>query len=95
MIGEGLPDGWTLDRVREVGHLRDPPRLLDLSTQVILDTPSGRSAVEPATIIDCGGLVVVLDGSDASWLKGMQLDDGSIICWGSYGDDLERALRGL
>jgi len=95
MNGDGLPEGWTLERVREVGQLRDEPRLLDRSTKVTLDTPTGLREVEPSIVLECGGLVLVLDASEGDWLMGQQSEDGSIVCWGSYGDDLESALRGL
>ena len=90
-----LPVGWTLERVREVGQLRDPPHLLDRSTRVTIDTPNGVQVIDPSVLIDCGGLVLVLDSADSERLMGQQADDGSVMCWSSYGNDLEFALRSL
>lgn len=95
MNPDGLPDGWTLERVREVGQLRDAPRLLDRGTPVTLDTPEGRQAIEPAGLIECGGLILVFDSAKSEWLMGQQADDGSVMCWSSYGADLEFALQSL
>jgi hypothetical protein len=92
---EGLPPGWTLERVREVGQLRDTPYVLDRATRVILDTPAGIETVDPSALIECGGLVLVLDSVSREWLMGQQADDGSVLCWASYGDDLEFALQSL
>ncbi|MFB7057792.1 hypothetical protein [Streptomyces vinaceus] len=32
---------------------------------------------------------------DGEWYMGQLDDDGSVICWGSYGSDLAEAVRGL
>ncbi len=90
-----LPVGWTLEWVREVGQLRDAPYLLDPGTAVTLDTPAGRQAIEPALLIECGGLILVLDAVENEWLMGQRADDGSVMCWSSYGADLEFALKSL
>ena len=95
MNDDGMPDGWTLERVKEVGQLRDLPRLLDRRTKVTFDAPSGPTEIQPVTIIDVDGLVLVLDEARGEWLMGQQCADGSIVCWGSYGDDLGDAIRGL
>jgi hypothetical protein len=92
---DGLPVGWTLDRVREVGQLRDAPYLLDRGTPVTLDTPAGHQAIDPSVLIECGGLILVLDSVENEWLMGQQADDGSVLCWSSYGADLEFALKSL
>ena len=93
--GDDLPVGWTLERVREVGQLRDAPQLLDRKTPVALDTPEGAQAIAPSVLIECGGLVLVLDSVEGEWLMGQQADDGSVECWSSYGPDLAFALRSL
>ena len=95
MDRDDLPVGWTLERVREVGQLRDPPHLLDRNTAVTLDTANGVQAIDPSALIECGGLVLVLDSMESEWLMGQQADDGSVKCWSSYGKDLEFALRSL
>jgi len=92
---DGLPVGWTLERVREVGQLRDAPYLLDRGTPVALDTPAGLEVIDPSVLIECGGLVLVLDSVESEWLMGQRADDGSVLCWSSYGADLEFALKSL
>lgn len=32
---------------------------------------------------------------DGEWFMGQLGDDGSVLCWASYGSDLAEALRGL
>lgn len=81
--------------MREVGQLRDAPYVLDRDTRVVLDTPEGVQAIDSEALIECGGLILVLDSVAGEWLMGQQADDGSVLCWASYGDDLEVALKSL
>lgn len=92
-FGDGLPEGWDLDRVRAVGGLRDEPALLPVATYVVEEGIDDLVELSPKAILDCGGLYLVLDF--AGWHMGhMDADDGSIVCWACYGD-LATALRGL
>ena len=61
--------------------------LLDPTTPVTLDTPSGSQQIDPSVLIECGGLILVLDSAN-DWLMGQQGDDGTVVCWASYGTDL-------
>ncbi len=90
-----MPPGWTLTRVRQVGRLRDEPRLLDPGTPVTIDTSTGQERVDASVILDCGGVVLALDSTDGDWLMGEQDQDGVVRCWAGYGVDLEEALRSL
>ncbi len=95
MEGPSLPEGWTLERVREVGQLRDEVRLLDPGTSVTVETSDGPEFVDADLMIDCGGLVLVLDPVDGDWLMGEVDDAGVVRCWAGYGSDLGEALRSL
>ncbi len=90
----GLPQGWDLDRVRaESGNpgaeVLDPEGRL-----VVLDTGAADyEPIMPRTIIRFSGVCLVLDDTD--WHMGSLEEDGSIICWGSYGADLGAAIAAL
>lgn len=87
----GLPDGWTVDRVREVAQ--GDAELLALDTVVLLDDRMGYVALVPSTIISFTGLCLVLNADDGLWYMGQLDDGGTIVCWSAYGDDLEEATR--
>lgn len=92
-IRSGLPEGWTMRRVREVagGHAE----LVPLTVPVTIELVNGeRTAIRPTAILDFSGLHLVRD-EDGVWCMG-QLDDEDVIrCWAGYGTDLEDAIRGL
>ena len=89
-----LPDGWDLDRVRAHGGLRDEPRLVPLDTTVFDNRIDDLVELHPVAIIDCGGLLLVLDRDDRCWYVGM-FDDDCIVCWGNYGEDPAEAIAAL
>ena len=95
MERRSLPAGWDLNRIQEVGQLRNEPRLLDPSTVVTIETADGPETVDATVIIDCGGLVLALEPVDGHWLMGEVDDDGVVRCWAGYGSDLAEALRSL
>jgi hypothetical protein len=88
-----LPDGWTLDRVREVAQ--GDAELLSLDTVVLLDDRSDYVALAPSAIISFTGLCLVLNGDDGLWYMGQLDDDGTIVCWSAYSADLEEAILSL
>ena len=45
--------------------------------------------------VDWAGLHLVLDTTDQHWHMGQMDDQGTIICWGSYGPDLGEAIEAL
>ncbi|WP_327130336.1 hypothetical protein OG311_02075 [Streptomyces sp. NBC_01343] len=49
--------------------------------------------LRPDVILAFHELCLVRDGGE--WFMGQLDDDGSVICWGSYGSDLAEAIRGL
>ena len=90
-----MPTGWTLARVREVGGLANDPRLLDTAgSTATVETNEGIEPLNPLVIIDCGGLCLVLD-DDGDWYMGQPDGQEVIRCWGSYGSELDDALRAL
>ena len=93
-----LPEGWDLDRVRAMG-LADA-RLLPLDTLVLLErrdaARSDYDTLSPTAVLACGyDLCLVRNADDGLWYMGSPDGDGTIVCWGSYGDDLAEAIRGL
>ena len=91
--GYGLPDGWTLDRIRRMGVKN--PRLMPLDTIVLEDRVDDLVELTPVSIVDCGGLCLVLDADDGKWHMGTAGDDGQILCWVSCGSDLAAAIKAL
>lgn len=85
-----LPDGWTIERVAEAAN--DPEaRLLDLERSVWLRGTDEPAELEPAVIIRLTDVCLV-QVEDGAWYAGQLDEDGSILCWESYGDDLEAAI---
>ncbi len=74
-------------------------QLLDLENRfVVLDPgPAGKEYVEldPVVIISFGRLCLVRVADETGWFMGQLDQDGSIICWGEYGDDLGEAIQAL
>ena len=95
-----LPEGWTLDRVREV---EPSAELLDPADHFVVadERPAadGYEVLDPSVILSFSGLCLCLvraAGSAGGWWMGhLDADDGSIACWGDYGPDLEDAIRAL
>lgn len=92
-----LPEGWTLDRVTEVGQLRLGARLLDpVGCHVFYVAESRRQPLSVATIIDTGGgLCLCLDADDGEWWMGQLDETNEVECWATHGEDLEQALLAL
>ncbi len=87
-----LPNGWDLDRVRfESG---DPnAQILEIVSQVLLVDGNEYIELEPAIIVNFSGRCLLRIADDTAWYMGSLQDDGSIVCWGSYGDDLGEAIK--
>jgi hypothetical protein len=52
--------------------------------------------IQPEVIISFRGQCLLRQSGDLSWWMGeVDKADGSIVCWGQYGEDLEQAIRGL
>lgn len=95
-----LPEGWTLDQVREI----DPSAvMLDPADHFVVadERPAadGYEVLSPSVILSFSGLCLCFvraQGSAGGWWMG-QLDshDGSIACWADYGPDLKNAIGAL
>ena len=93
-----LPPEWDIDRIRRES---DNPDARFLSVEDHCVVSDGRPVsnqyyeLEPVVIIDFSGQCLVLVHDDRLWYMGGLEDDGSIVCWGSYGADLGQAIRAL
>ncbi len=93
-MNSGLPAGWTIERVRALSG--DPSAApLSFDRLVIIET-AGQGDYEPLrpdVIHAFHELCLVRDNGE--WFMGQLDDDGSVICWASYGSDLAEAIRSL
>ena len=89
-----LPEGWTLQRIRDLG-VRDVELLSIEGRDVFEDRVTDYVQLDPTVIVDCGGLCLVQDQSDGMWHMGQAENDGTIVCWGAYGEDLADAIAAL
>ena len=90
MVRGHLPEGWTIERVAEAANDPDA-RLLDLERQVWLRGSGEPVELEPAVIVELSDVCLV-QVEDGIWYAGRLDEDGSILCWESYGDDIEAAI---
>lgn len=91
-VDEGLPAGWTIERVRAVSGDAEAV-LLSPDRPTVYAGAGDAVPLRPDLVIGCHDLCVVRE--DGDWHMGSVGPDGSIVCWSSYGPDLEEALRGL
>jgi hypothetical protein len=94
-VNEGLPAGWTIERVRQASGDSEAAVVSPGRRVRVLEVGSNGSFVplEAEVIISFHGLCLVL--ADDDWYMGHFNDDGSADCWASYGSNFEEALRGL
>ena len=99
-MNASLPEGWTLARVREVSQSATA-ELLPTTVPVVLNSHPHGNDVEaeperltPEVILSFGGLVLVKPIDEPDWYMG-QVHSTEIVCWASYGPDLEEAIRAL
>lgn len=96
-IREAVPaEGWTIEQIREFipdAELLDPTAHFVVSYNPVARDYAGLDA---EVIIHLGGYCLLRTAGETSWWMG-QLDkaDGSIVCWGQYGDDLADAIWDL
>ncbi|MFE9847075.1 hypothetical protein [Streptomyces goshikiensis] len=89
-----LPAGWTIERMRALsGDLSAV--LLSVDRLVVLEAvgQGDYEPLRPDVILGFHDLCLARD--DGEWFMGQLDDDGSVICWASYGSDLAEAIRGL
>ena len=93
--GHELPEGWDLARIR---RLEPSAELLNPAEHytVWVDKNSVYQELQPDVIISFAGQCLLRSFGDPSWWMGeVDKTDGSIVCWGQYGEDLEQAIRAL
>ncbi|BAU87696.1 hypothetical protein SLA_6830 [Streptomyces laurentii] len=94
-MNAGLPDGWTIERLRSVSG--DPEAaVLSPDRRVVVEDHGGvggHTPLRPEIVLSFHELCLVR--ADDEWYMGQLGADGSIVCWASYGCALEEALRGL
>ena len=88
-----LPAGWSIERIVDAGI--DWAALVPISTDVFEESVDDYLVLHPSVIVNCAGLHLVLDTTDQHWHMGQMDDQGTIICWGSYGPDLGEAIEAL
>ncbi|MFB6823116.1 hypothetical protein ACFCXA_16200 [Streptomyces virginiae] len=89
-----LPAGWTIEHVRALSGDRSAAPL-SRDRMVVVET-AGQEDYEPLhpdVILAFHDVCLVRD--DGDWYMGQLDDDGSVICWASYGSDLAQAIRCL
>lgn len=94
MVNDGLPDGWTIERVRSASG--DPEAALLPLERIVVAEEHGRAdyaLLRPEVILSFHDLCLVR--ADDDWYMGQLDSDGSVICWASYGSDLGEAIQGL
>ncbi|MFE4588330.1 hypothetical protein [Streptomyces laurentii] len=93
-MNNGLPDGWTIERVRSVSGDSEAAVLSPDRRVVVEDHGgAGHTALQPEVVLSFHELCLVR--ADDEWYMGSLGADGSVVCWASYGRTLEEALRGL
>ncbi len=95
VAGEGrLPEGWTLERIKDMGIAA--PAIVTRPVNVLEDLADGLVELDPMVILDLGGgyCLALIDDSDG-WHMGQWTAADTIVCWGSYGPDLEYAINAL
>lgn len=88
-----LPEGWTIDRIKAMGVAT--ASLVSSTTYAVEDGVTDLIELSPTVIVDCGDQYLVHDETDNLWHMGQMDDDGTIWCWGAYGEDLGDAINGL
>ncbi|MFI1159317.1 hypothetical protein [Streptomyces sioyaensis] len=93
-MSTGLPEGWTIERVRSASGDSEAA-LLSLDRRVVVEDHdrADHEAVQPDLIFSFHDLC--LARTDGDWFMGLLEADGSVVCWVSYGSDLGEAIRGL
>ncbi|MFE2142473.1 hypothetical protein ACFXA3_12110 [Streptomyces sp. NPDC059456] len=93
-MNSGLPAGWTIEHVRALsGDESAAPLSCDRFVVVEVAGQGDYETLRPDVVLAFHELCLVRD--DGEWFMGELDDDGSVICWGSYGSDLAGAIRSL
>ncbi|MFD3623229.1 hypothetical protein [Streptomyces sp. NPDC058698] len=94
MADARLPQGWSLQQIRDVSGDREAVALDPDRSAKWVTFAGAHEMLRPEIILGFHSLCLVKPVDDADWYMGSLYDDGSIGCWAAY-DDLYEALRGL
>lgn len=87
-----------IEWIRDFSFCKDAKFLIPSEINVFCNSnANGENAVpiEAKTIIDFSGLCLVEEiGYEGEWQMGQMDDNGSLYCWGSYGN-IKEAIKGL
>ncbi|WP_159080599.1 hypothetical protein [Nocardia suismassiliense] len=92
-----LPDGWTIQEVRQRAQ-DDTVEVLDPCTPVFHAPrePDQSAPLDVDVIIGFTGLCLAHLVANGEWYMGHRVEPGEpIYCWSSYGADLGAAIDGL
>ncbi|MGX1541292.1 hypothetical protein [Streptomyces adustus] len=92
MASSQLPAGWTLEEIRRVSGDREARPLH--TARVVTGWPVQSEQLRPEIVLGFHDLCLVKAVNDDDWYMGSLNDDGSVTCWGIYGNFYD-ALRGL
>ena len=88
-----LPAGWSLERIKDMGIAA--PELVTRPVTVMEYGVDDVFELSARVILDLGGLCLVLCDIEEDWHMGQWDDATTIVCWASYGTDLEYAINAL
>jgi hypothetical protein len=99
LMGAMLPEGWTLSRIQTVAGC---PTAEFMPTSVVVfveahpvgETVSGQERLRLELIIRLDDYALVKPVDDPDWYIGFYRD-GAVVCWASYGPDLDVAIQAL
>jgi hypothetical protein len=95
-VNDGLPDGWTIERVRLAAA--DPKAALLTLDRLVVVEEHGRTdyiSLQPDVILAFLSFDLCLVRVGDDWYMGQLEPDGSVLCWASYGTDLGEVIQGL
>lgn len=94
MADARLPQGWSLQQIRDVSGDREAVALDPDRSAKWVTFARAHEMPRPEIVLGFHSLCLVKLVDDDDWYMGSLYDDGSIDCWAAY-DDLYEALRGL
>ncbi|MGW2820900.1 hypothetical protein ACWC24_07815 [Streptomyces sp. NPDC001443] len=95
MTDARLPQGWTLQRIRDVSGDREAVALDPDRPVKWVGVGQEHEMPRPEIVLGFHSLCLVMPVDDDGWYMGSLHEDGSVVCWTSYGANLYEALRGL
>ncbi|MEV6017788.1 MULTISPECIES: hypothetical protein [unclassified Streptomyces] len=94
MADARLPQGWTLQRIRDVSGDKEAAALDPDRPVKWVRAGETHEMSRPEIVLGFHDLCLVKPVDDDDWYMGSLYDDGSVICWAAC-NNLYDALRGL